>query len=114
MAETDEERVNEWPSRGFFDWEREGYPYWSALFHWEMFWRHRDEKNALFLHYADINQDLVREMRKIAAHLEIEINEKAFPDLVKAAGFGAMTTQADSLVLKAGTKLWNSNAQFFA
>ena len=28
LAETDEERVTEWLSRGFFDWERDGYPYW--------------------------------------------------------------------------------------
>ena len=91
-----------------------GQRYWSALYHGEMFWRHRGEKNALFLHYADMNQDLVREMRKIATHLEIEINEKAFPDLVKAAGFAAMKAQTVSLVPKAGAKVWNSSAQFFA
>ena len=51
LAESDEEQVNEWLNRGFFDWERDGYPYWSALHHGETFWRHRNEKNILFLHY---------------------------------------------------------------
>ena len=27
LAGSDEERVNEWLNRGFFEWERDGYPY---------------------------------------------------------------------------------------
>ena len=61
-----------------------------------------------------MKRDLEREMRKIAVHLDIEIDEKVFCDLVKAAGFGAMKAQVDSLFPGADAKLWKSNAQFFA
>lgn len=37
-------------------------------------------------------------MRKIAAHLEININEAVFPSLVEAASFASMKAQADALV----------------
>ena len=53
-------------------------------------------------------------MRKIAAHLDIEIDENVFCDLLKVASFGAMKAQADSLVPGADAKLWKSNVQFFA
>ena len=114
LAETDEERLTQWLGRGFFEWERDGYPYWSALHHGETFWRHRDEGNILFLHYADLKADLAGEMHKIAAHLEININEAVFPSLVEAASFASMKAQADALVPGADAKLWKSNAQFFA
>ena len=39
------------------------------------------------LHYDEMKNDLSREMRKIAKHLDIEINEENFPKLVKAASF---------------------------
>ena len=61
-----------------------------------------------------MKRDLEREMRKIAAHLNFEIDEKVFRDLVKAASFSTMKAQADSVVSGADAKLWNSNAQFFA
>ena len=49
-------------------------------------------------------------MGKIAAHLDIEVDEKIFRDLVNAASFGVMQAQADSLVPGADVKLWKSNA----
>ena len=44
-------------------------------------------------------------MGKIAAHLDIEVDEKIFRDLVNAASFGVMKAQADSLVPGADVKL---------
>ena len=61
-----------------------------------------------------MKRDLGRETRKIVAHLDIEIDENVFCDLLKAASFGAMKAQAGSLVPGADAKLWKSNAQFFA
>ena len=114
LGESNEERFNEWLNRGLFECERDRYPYWSELHHGETFWRHRNEKNILVLPYADMKRDLGREMRKIAAHSDIEIDEKIFCELVEAASFDTMNAQADSLVPWVDAKLWKSNAQFFA
>ncbi len=66
------------------------------------------------LHYDEMKNDLSREMRKIAKHLDIDINEKDFPKLVEAASFKEMKRKADDLAPVADAKLWKSNKQFFA
>ena len=66
------------------------------------------------LHYDEMKNDLSREMRKIAKHLDIDINEKDFPKLVEAASFKEMKRKADDLAPVADAKLWKSNKRFFA
>ena len=65
-------------------------------------------------HYDEMKNDLSREMRKIAKHLDIEINEENFPKLVKATSFKDMKRKADDLATVVDTKLWKSKKQFFA
>lgn len=114
FAETEEERLKDWLTKGYFAWERDGYPYWSALHHGETFWQHRDQPNILALHYSQMKADLAGEMRRIAAFLDIEINEAIFPELVDAASFASMKKKADELAPAADAKLWKDNAQFFS
>ena len=114
LAETEEDRLRDWLTKGFFDWERDGYPYWSALHHGETFWQHRDRGNILFLHYTRLKADLDGQMRRIAAFLNIAIDEKVFPDLVEAASFASMKNKADDLAPSADANLWKSNGQFFS
>ena len=66
------------------------------------------------LHYDKMKNDLSREMRKIAKHLDIEINEENFPKLVKATSFKDMKRKANDLATVVDTKLRKSNKQFFA
>lgn len=65
------------------------------------FWAERARPNMLLLHYADLKADLDGEMRRIAAFLEIPVNETLWPDLVAAAGFEAM--QRDGATLMFGS-----------
>ena len=44
LAATEEERLRDWLTKGFFEWERDGYPYWSVLQHGETFWKHKDKQ----------------------------------------------------------------------
>ena len=113
LAATEEDRLKEWLTRGFFSWERDGYPYWSVFHHGETYWRHQDRNNVLMLHYSQMKQDLEREMRRISEFLDIGIDEAVFPSLVEAAGFEAMKKKADSLAPGADAKLWKNNARFF-
>ena len=43
-----------WISRGWFDWEREGYPFWSNMHHTQSYWDYRHLPNLMFVHYADL------------------------------------------------------------
>ncbi|MDA1358698.1 sulfotransferase domain-containing protein [Glycomyces luteolus] len=60
-------------------------------------WRRRAESNLLLVHYADLAADLEGEMRRIAAWLDIEVDETRWPELVKAATFGEMKAKADQV-----------------
>ena len=113
LAETPEEIIATWLTKGFFEWERDGYPWWSAFHHGETFWQHRERNNILLLHYTRMREDLAGEMRRIAEFLRIEVDETIFPSLVEAATFDSMKQNADALAPGADAKLWKDNTQFF-
>ncbi|WP_307814523.1 sulfotransferase domain-containing protein [Glycomyces sp. YM15] len=75
-------------------------------------WRRRDEPNLLLVHYADLAADLEGEMRRIAAWLDIEVDEARWPELVEAASFSAMKSKAD-LTAPDPAGLFRSRAAFF-
>jgi hypothetical protein len=81
--------------------------------HFGTFWDAREEPNVVLAHYADLQQDLDGEMRRIAQRLDIAIDEDRFPDLVAAAGFDTMRERADEIVPDATQRLWKSNRAFF-
>jgi hypothetical protein len=69
----------------------------GVLWHLSGAWARRHEGNVLLVHYDDLSTDLEGEMRRIAARLNIEIPESAWPDLVDAAGFARMRSRARQL-----------------
>lgn len=113
LANDIEKALAEWLSRGFFDWERDGYPYWSVFHHGETFWQHRQQDNILMLHYSQLKSDLGGQMRRISRFLDVDVDESLFPSLVKAATFESMKSKADQLVPDADSGMWKSNRKFF-
>jgi aryl sulfotransferase len=81
-------------TRSLFDWETDGWPFWSHHHHAASFWPHRDLPNVLMLHYADLLADLEGQMRRVAAFTGIEVADEAWPELVAAARFDAMKEEA--------------------
>lgn len=75
-------------------------------------WERRLEPNVVMLHYADLQQDLEGEMRRIAKRLGIEVAEQRWPDLVEAASFSSMKARADVLVPNVG-QVWIDQPEFF-
>jgi len=63
-----------WISRGWFEWETEGYPYWSNLRHVQTWWNYRHLPNILLVHYNDLLETLEVEIRRVADFLEIEVS----------------------------------------
>ena len=89
-----------WISEGWFAWEPDGWPYWSHHHHLSTWWAVRDLPNILFVHYSDLLADTEAEMRRIAAFLEIEINDATMPQLLADVGIDSMRREvADSPVL---------------
>ena len=57
-----------------------------------------DDLDVVFLHYDELKADLEGQMRQLAAHLEIEVDEDRWPRLVQAATFESMRSRADTTV----------------
>jgi len=87
----------------------------SGLFdHVAGFWRYRTLPNLIFLHYADMSDDLEGEMTRLAAFLGIERSPEQIRALSGPASFAAMRAEADDVA--PGAKVvgrWKSNAEFF-
>jgi aryl sulfotransferase len=57
----------------------------------------RDAPNVLLVHYDDLIDDLVGEMRRIADHLGIDVRDQVWPSLVEAATFDRMRSRTAEL-----------------
>jgi aryl sulfotransferase len=62
------------------------------------YWAERRRPNFLLVHYNDLKRNLDAEMRRVAAFLDIEVDEKIWKLLVIAAGFEAMRAAGDQLM----------------
>ena len=87
-----------WISKGWFDWEEDGYPYWSHLTYAQKFWEYRHLPNIILVHFNDLLADLDGEMRRIAAYLDIELTEEQWPDVVKRCTFAEVKKDTSKVV----------------
>ncbi len=67
----------------------------GVLWHLSDAWARRDDPHVLLVHYDDLIADLGGEMRRIADRLDIAVPDPLWPELVRAASFDAMQSQAD-------------------
>ena len=86
-----------WMQKGWFDWESDGYPFWSISHHTQTWWDFSHLPNILFVHYNDLLKDLEGEIQRVANHLEIDVSERFRSDVAEAVTFGNMKKQADQL-----------------
>jgi aryl sulfotransferase len=84
----------------------------GVLHHLTDAWRRRAADPVRLVHYDDLCTDLGGQMRALAAWLEIDVCERAWPELVAAAEFSSMRARADQLVPARGSIL-KDNAAFF-
>lgn len=87
-----------WITQGWFDWEADGFPYWSHLHHAKTFWEFKDLPNIELFHYADMLKDLEGQMRRCAAYLDIEIAEDLWPGVVDACTFATVKKDPSKVV----------------
>jgi aryl sulfotransferase len=87
-----------WMTRGWFEWESEGYPFWTNLQHTQTWWNFRHLPNIFFVHFNDLLHDLAGEMRRISGYLGIDVAEDRWPLIVEAATFRSMKQRAEQLL----------------
>lgn len=88
----------QWLTRGWFEWESDGYPYWSLLHHVKTWWEFRHLPNIRLWHYNDLRADLDGEMRKIADYLEIDVPEDKWDAVVHACQFETVKANPEKII----------------
>jgi aryl sulfotransferase len=96
-------------TRGWFDWENEGYPSSSRLRHAQSWWDYRHLPNILLVHYMDLLADFPTEVQRIANFLEIQVPEEEWPTIIRNCTLSEMRASAASQnrlqqVLKGGAE----------
>jgi len=101
-----------WISKSWYDWERDGFPFWSLFYHLESWWMYRHLSNILFVHFDDLLADLDGQMRVVADYLDIKINEAIWSTLVDNATFKTMKANAEDVVPAGGDFLIGGAQRF--
>ena len=104
---------DEWLGRSSFEWEADGYPFWSHLHHAQTWWDSRHLDNVLHIHFEDLLADLDGEMRRVSEYLDIPVDEERWPELVRGVTFDQMKGNAAKMAPGATQGLWKETTHFF-
>ena len=86
-----------WIGQGWFEWEREGYPFWSNMRHVQTWWDFKHLPNILFVHFNDRLSNLEGEIQRIAEFLEIPLAPSFCSQVAEAATFRNVKAKAEQL-----------------
>jgi aryl sulfotransferase len=86
--------------------------YWSHLSNVQSWWHFRHLPNIQLVHYADMLENTEREIRRIAAFLEIDVPERAWPAILQAVSFAEMKRQGERYA-PGGGQFWKGGASTF-
>ncbi len=101
-----------WVNETWYEWESDGFPYWSHLSHAQSWWEYRHLPNIEFVHYADLLRDPEGEVRRLAAYLDIEIDEAELPGLLERISFNAMKSNFKNIMANAD-QIWRKGGDNF-
>jgi aryl sulfotransferase len=97
----------------FQEWlDKDGFPFWPFWENVRTWWAVRNLPNVLLVHFADLKADLPGMIRKIAAFLEVTIDEAKFPVIVEHCTFAWMKKNATASVPMGGA-FWEGGAETF-
>jgi aryl sulfotransferase len=95
------------------DWmDRDGHPFWPFWENVRTWWEIRDLPNVLLVHYANLKQDMPAEIRRIAAFLDIPIDEARWDAILEHCSFNWMKANATKSVPLGGA-FWDAGAEVF-
>jgi len=97
----------------FLDWlDGDGTPFWPFWENVASWWAIRHLPNLMLLHFDDLKRDLPGSMRRIAAFLDVEIDEARFATQVEHCTFAWMKANA-TRVTPLGGAPWDGGAETF-
>ena len=102
----------DWITTAWFEWENDGYPYWSHLHHIQSWWDYRHLPNMAFVHYGDLLADPESEIRRLAAFLKIELQEEYVPDILDRISFKSMKANFES-IMAGSENVWKGGSDAF-
>jgi aryl sulfotransferase len=95
------------------DWmDRDGHPFWPFWENVRTWWAIRELPNVMFIHFANMKRDMPGEIRRIAAFLDIPIDESRWPAIVEHCSFDWMKKNASKSVPLGGA-FWDAGAEVF-
>jgi aryl sulfotransferase len=95
------------------DWlSRDGHPFWPFWENVRTWYAIRDLPNVLLVHFANLKRDMRGQMRRIAAFLDVSIDEATWPDILEYCSFDWMKAHATKSVPLGGA-FWDAGAQVF-
>jgi aryl sulfotransferase len=109
MIEKPTENIREY----FLEWlERDGHPFWPFWENVRSWWAIHDLPNVMLVHFEDLKRDLPSAIRRIAAFLDIPVNETNFERIVRHCSFDYMKANGTKSV-PAGGMFWDGGAKTF-
>lgn len=97
----------------FREWmEKDGHPFWPFWENIRSWWAIRNLPNVMMLHFGKLKEDMPGQIRRIAAFLDIPIDEKTWPAIVEHCSFDYMKANATKSVPLGGA-FWDGGAQSF-
>lgn len=95
------------------DWmDKDGHPFWPFWDNIRGWWQIRALPNVLFIHFNNLKRDMAGEMRRIAAFLDIPIDESRWKDILEYCLFDWMKKNATKTVPLGGA-FWDGGAETF-
>lgn len=93
----------QWITRGWFEWECDGYPFWSNLRHTATWWECRYERNVHFVHFNDLLTDPLRTIGAISRHIGAPGDAETIAAVAEETSFDRMHANAEALIPHAQT-----------
>ena len=99
------EYFRDWLAKDGFPW----WPYWPHILSW---WEIKDLSNVMLLHFSNLKSDMPGEIRRIAAFLNITIDETKWDAILEHCSFDYMKAHAAQSVPFGGS-LFEGGAETF-
>lgn len=97
----------------YHEWlDDDGYPFWSFWENIRSWWEIRHLPNVNLIHFQALKDDMPGEMRKIAAYLDIPIDQSKWDDIVEHCTFDYMKKNATASTPLGGA-FWDGGADDF-
>jgi len=88
----------DWITRGWFQWETEGYPFWGNLRHTATWWMSRFLSNIHFVHFNDLLEHPHLAIERIASHIGIDVSKSRIAQIVDDTTFSNVKRNAVHLL----------------